>query len=150
MTRYDAASSIAIAKSAKKDSTSMKAIAIMTMVFLPGTFFAALFAVPSLRWDASPVIQPNHWVYWAFSIPSTLVVMLVWVCVSREAPAPAPGRAEDTLRKAAGGINPFLLLDRKHREGGSPSPISLTALRKRVLRRNNGEWEGEGIEDVRV
>jgi len=84
MTRYDASSSIAIAKSAKKDSTSMKAIAIMTMVFLPGTFFAALFAVPSLQWDASPVIQSNHWVYWAFAVPSTLLVMAVWLWMSRE------------------------------------------------------------------
>jgi len=31
--RYDAASNFAVARAAKKDSTSMKSIAIMTMVF---------------------------------------------------------------------------------------------------------------------
>lgn len=30
----------------------MKTVAIMTMGFLPDTFFAALFAVPSLQWNA--------------------------------------------------------------------------------------------------
>ncbi|KAK5657235.1 hypothetical protein OQA88_3294 [Cercophora sp. LCS_1] len=75
MTRYDVASSIAIAKLAKKDSTSMKAITTMTMVFLPGTFFAALFAIPSLQWDASPVIQSNFW-FCNDSDPSAIVAIV--------------------------------------------------------------------------
>jgi len=63
----------------------MKTIAVMTMVFLPATFFAALFAVPSLQWDASPVVQPTFWVYWAFTIPCTILVICVWyVFTSRE------------------------------------------------------------------
>lgn len=56
----------------------MKTVAVMTMVFLPATFFAALFAVPSLDWKADDVIQSNHWVYWAFSIPATVLVFLIW------------------------------------------------------------------------
>ncbi|KAK0611092.1 hypothetical protein B0T14DRAFT_571015 [Immersiella caudata] len=84
--RYDAASSIAIALSARKDSAYMKIIAIMTMVFLPATFLAALFAVPSLRWDSSPVIQDNFWVYWAFAIPATLLVFGFWTWLSGDGP----------------------------------------------------------------
>jgi hypothetical protein len=61
-----------------KDSSAMKTIAIMTMIFLPGTFFATLFAVPSLKWDKPDVIQENFWVYWAFTLPVTAVVILVW------------------------------------------------------------------------
>jgi hypothetical protein len=61
-----------------KDSRDMKAIAIMTMAFLPGTFVAALFAVPSLQWTDANVIQDNFWVYWVFAIPTTILVFVVW------------------------------------------------------------------------
>jgi TolA-binding protein len=30
---------------------------------LPGTFFAAVFAMPILKWDATQVAQDNFWVY---------------------------------------------------------------------------------------
>ncbi|KAI1369420.1 hypothetical protein F5Y08DRAFT_293262 [Xylaria arbuscula] len=67
-----------LAEAAKKDSSSMKSIAIMTMLFLPGTYFAALWAVPSLKWGQSNVVQSDFWVYWAFTGPSTLFVFAVW------------------------------------------------------------------------
>lgn len=44
VTQQDAASNIQIASSMKRDSTSMNAIAAMTMAFLPGTFIAVSFA----------------------------------------------------------------------------------------------------------
>ncbi|KAI0523762.1 hypothetical protein F5B22DRAFT_415567 [Xylaria bambusicola] len=67
-----------LAEAAKKDSSSMKSIAIMTMLFLPGTYFAALWAVPSLKWGQADVIQSDFWVYWAFTLPSTLLIFIVW------------------------------------------------------------------------
>ncbi|KAF5006941.1 hypothetical protein FDECE_6717 [Fusarium decemcellulare] len=63
--------------------SSMKTIAILTMVFLPGTFLATLWAVPSLQWDQSPVIQGNFWVYWVFSLPFTALVLAVWYGLTR-------------------------------------------------------------------
>lgn len=44
VTQQDAASNIQIASSMKRDSTSMNAIAAVTMAFLPGTFIAVSFA----------------------------------------------------------------------------------------------------------
>jgi len=41
----------------------MKAIAAMTMIFLPGTFFAALFAMPTLDREAQSVTQSRFGVY---------------------------------------------------------------------------------------
>ena len=38
VTQQDAANNIEIAKDMKKDSSSMNGIALMTMIFLPGTF----------------------------------------------------------------------------------------------------------------
>lgn len=51
----------------------------MTMAFLPATFFAALFSVPSLDWHSDAVIQSNFWIYWAFTLPSTAFVFALWV-----------------------------------------------------------------------
>jgi Mg2+ and Co2+ transporter CorA len=73
-----------IAEDSKRDSTSMKAIAAVTMFFLPGTFAASLFAMPIFRWNASSgtdVVSHRIWVYWAVTIPLTLVTFgcfLLW------------------------------------------------------------------------
>jgi Mg2+ and Co2+ transporter CorA len=77
-----AAASTKIAEATKKDSSAMKTIAVMTMVFLPATFFAALFSVPSLQWDKPVVIQDKFWIYWAFAVPSTLLVFVIWGLVT--------------------------------------------------------------------
>ncbi|KAJ4388333.1 hypothetical protein N0V85_007669, partial [Neurospora sp. IMI 360204] len=42
-----AAASRDLAAAAHEDSSAMKSIAILTMFFLPGTFFAALFSMPA-------------------------------------------------------------------------------------------------------
>ena len=60
----------------------MKTIAIMTMVFLPATFFAALFAVPLLKWDEPNVIQGRFWIYWAFTLPSTALIFGIWLGIT--------------------------------------------------------------------
>jgi hypothetical protein len=72
-----------IAEDSKRDSTSMKAIAAVTMCFLPGTFAASLFAMPVFRWNApsgNDVINHRIWVYWAVTIPLTiLTILLYWL-----------------------------------------------------------------------
>ena len=60
----------------------MKTIAIMTMVFLPATFFAALFSIPSLDWHQSKVVQDKFWIYWVVTLPSTVAVFLVWYLIT--------------------------------------------------------------------
>ncbi|KAK6084533.1 hypothetical protein SCUP234_03322 [Seiridium cupressi] len=71
-----------LAEAAKRDSSAMKTIAVMTMAFLPATFFAALFAIPSLDWKSDTVIQGNHWIYWAFTAPATVLVFLIWLLLN--------------------------------------------------------------------
>src|SRR5687767_14556785 len=50
----------------------MKTIAIMTMAFLPATFFAAFFSMPSRQGDAS-------WIYWVYAMPATAMVFVLWL-----------------------------------------------------------------------
>ncbi|KAJ2975623.1 hypothetical protein NUW58_g8303 [Xylaria curta] len=45
-------------------------------------FVAALFSVPSLRWDQEVVVTPHFWVYWVFTLPVTAFVFLIWMVVS--------------------------------------------------------------------
>ncbi|KAI1459729.1 hypothetical protein F4805DRAFT_51584 [Annulohypoxylon moriforme] len=75
-----------IAEASKRDSSSMKTVAIMTMAFLPATFFAALFSVPSLDWHGDDsVIQPKFWIYWAFTLPATALVFGLWILLDHTA-----------------------------------------------------------------
>ncbi|VUC25981.1 unnamed protein product [Clonostachys rosea] len=83
MTRNDALATIQLARATARDSSSMKVLAIMTMAFLPGTFFAALFSVPSLKWDAESVVQDKFWVYWAFTLPFTALVFTLWALLTQ-------------------------------------------------------------------
>jgi len=59
----------------------MKAIAVLTMFFLPGTFVASFFAMPLFNWDAetqSGVAKSRFWIYWAITVLGTVLVLAVW------------------------------------------------------------------------
>ena len=71
-----------LARESKRDSTAMKAIAIVTMFFLPGTFLSSLFSIDLFKWDAShgnEVVNRRIWVYWAFTIPITILVVVLYL-----------------------------------------------------------------------
>lgn len=59
--------SLKIAEAAKGDSGAMKTVAVMTMLFLPATFFAALFSMPLLQWGSLNVVHDQFWIYWWYA-----------------------------------------------------------------------------------
>lgn len=91
---------MAIASS--RDSSSVKALAVITAIFLPGEFLGTLFGVSMFDWQATgedaaggeltarepgisttsrdpmPVLSSLFWVYWSTAIPLTLVVLCAW------------------------------------------------------------------------
>ncbi|KAB5583717.1 hypothetical protein GE09DRAFT_1212297 [Coniochaeta sp. 2T2.1] len=73
-----------IALDTRGDSTSMMAISVVTMFFLPGTFTSSFFALPFF--DSAEGI-PSFWVlYWATTMPLTAAVLLtyrLWVWYKR-------------------------------------------------------------------
>ncbi|KAH7325694.1 hypothetical protein B0I35DRAFT_420974 [Stachybotrys elegans] len=79
ISRALAEDSATIAMAAKRDSSAMKTIAVLTTVFLPATFVATLFSMPSFDWDgSSPRVTASFWVYWAVAVPLTILVLVSW------------------------------------------------------------------------
>ena len=84
-----------LAEASTHDSSSMKAIAVLTMVFLPSTA-VAVCRFPDRSWkktlinsqtifsmgpffdSGSFAVSSNFWLYWVVSVPTTLIVLLVW------------------------------------------------------------------------
>ena len=65
----------------QRDTSAMKTVAMVTMVFLPGTFVASFFAMPMLKWDATAynkIVSPRFWIYWMVTVPLTMAVFAVW------------------------------------------------------------------------
>ncbi|KAK2009781.1 hypothetical protein LZ32DRAFT_608182 [Colletotrichum eremochloae] len=76
-----------IATNAGLDSTAMKTLAVVTMVFLPPTFIATLFSMSMFDWQSSSsaaagdtgrTVVPEFWIYWAVSVPLTLAIVVGW------------------------------------------------------------------------
>jgi hypothetical protein len=92
-----------MAATSSRDSSAMKTLAFITTVFLPGTFVAVrsplhslqsplltfsssqtIFSTGLFNWQAqaqtsSPrLLSPYFWIYWAFTIPLTLLVAFSW------------------------------------------------------------------------
>jgi hypothetical protein len=65
----------------QRDTSAMKTVAIVTMVFLPGTFVASFFAMPTLNWDAAAynrIVSRRFWIYWIVTVPLTVAVFALW------------------------------------------------------------------------
>lgn len=80
-----------IALSSHRDASSMKTLAFVTMLFLPGSFISALFSTDCFDWDAakedkgesmSVPSTPQFLLYWAITIPLTVLTFIfyfVWL-----------------------------------------------------------------------
>ncbi|KUJ07848.1 uncharacterized protein LY89DRAFT_691534 [Mollisia scopiformis] len=73
-----------IATAAGQDSSQMRSIALVTMVFLPGTFFATLFSMTFFNWNASGdgsiVVSSYLWIYFLVTGVFTVATLLIWWC----------------------------------------------------------------------
>ncbi|KAI0193110.1 hypothetical protein F4808DRAFT_453344 [Astrocystis sublimbata] len=79
LSRRDALTNIFIAIESKKDSSHMRYIAFLGMIFLPGTFFATLFSMTFFNWipdNSDQVVSPWVAIYFGFTALSTAAT--VW------------------------------------------------------------------------
>lgn len=83
-----------MAVSSSRDSSSMKALAVITAIFLPAEVLASIFGMSMFDWlgpdqeddsgdSSGGGKKPNHfghdfWVFWAVAIPLTLLIFCSW------------------------------------------------------------------------
>lgn len=81
-----------MAVASSRDSSSMKALAVITAIFLPGEFMSSLFGMGIFNWDgddggsggdddgkgSEAVVGYDFWVYWAITIPVTILILVTW------------------------------------------------------------------------
>ncbi|KAH6846925.1 hypothetical protein B0I37DRAFT_404998 [Chaetomium sp. MPI-CAGE-AT-0009] len=70
-----------ISTSAKKDSSDMKAIAVLTMAFLPATFVTTFFSMPFFDFmapDDTRGLSSSFSLYWAVAGPLTISVLIIY------------------------------------------------------------------------
>jgi Mg2+ and Co2+ transporter CorA len=68
----------------RQDNNNMRSIAVVGLVYLPGTFVSGLFGMNFFDFSAesdhqSWKVSNKLWIYWAITLPLTLVTVLVWV-----------------------------------------------------------------------
>jgi hypothetical protein len=85
-----------LAVSATRDSSAMKVLAVITAIFLPGTYIATLFSMSMFNWQGgqgstntstndtsvdpstNQVVMPYIWIYWLISVVLTALVIVGW------------------------------------------------------------------------
>ncbi|KAK8905624.1 hypothetical protein QC760_005546 [Botrytis cinerea] len=82
---YDSRISVRLSKAMQVDSFSMRTIAVLGLLFLPGTFICAIFSTSFFNFSPGNTTEPQRWVvsdkfwiYWVVTVPLTLVIMLLW------------------------------------------------------------------------
>ncbi|EWZ78699.1 hypothetical protein FOXG_14285 [Fusarium oxysporum f. sp. lycopersici 4287] len=63
---------------ANQDNTVMKSIAYLTMVFLPATFFSALFSTAFFSFNNGWKVSTGFWIYWVITAPTTFIVVVAF------------------------------------------------------------------------
>ncbi|KAF3765540.1 hypothetical protein M406DRAFT_355963 [Cryphonectria parasitica EP155] len=74
---------VEIALATGRDSKHMRSIAIVTMIFLPGTFFASVFSMSFFSWfnnSGSSQVQVSSyiWVYITVTVVCTVLTIGLW------------------------------------------------------------------------
>ncbi|KAK5681433.1 hypothetical protein LTS10_005963 [Elasticomyces elasticus] len=77
-TERDSAIARQMASSMRQDSTAMKTISVLGLVYLPGTFGIFGMSFFDFSQEAFWTNSPKLWIYWATTIPLTLLTILTW------------------------------------------------------------------------
>ena len=99
MAQEDNALNARMAVASSRDSASMKALAVITAIFLPGEFIGTLFGMSMFDWlapdkddddagksgaksggepESDAILSRQFWVYWIICIPLTLLILFIW------------------------------------------------------------------------
>jgi hypothetical protein len=76
-----AETNVEIALSTNRDSRHMRSIALVTMIFLPGTFFATMFSMTFFNWpqgSGAPAVSAFIWIYFLVTAVFTILTLVIW------------------------------------------------------------------------
>ncbi|XXH01035.1 hypothetical protein Hte_007386 [Hypoxylon texense] len=79
-------STMEISKATQKDGSQMRSIALLTMIFLPGTFVATLFSMSFFDWklNGGIIMSPYIWIYAVVTFVLTTMTIGTWYyCTGR-------------------------------------------------------------------
>jgi len=68
---------------ARQDNKNLTLIAVVGLLFLPGTFVSSLFGMNFFSFDEENgqqrwQVSGKFWLYWAVTAPLTLCTILIW------------------------------------------------------------------------
>ncbi|KAK6522068.1 hypothetical protein TWF281_002637 [Arthrobotrys megalospora] len=75
--RHQSEISLAQSHAVAVDAAAMKAIAGLTIVFLPATFVSAIFSMSFFDNGEQWGLSPKIWIYWVIAIPVTLITVVL-------------------------------------------------------------------------
>jgi hypothetical protein len=91
MAQEDNLLNFSMAVASTRDSSAMKALAVIIALFLPASYVATLFNMSMFDWRASSdgtgdggqqqdnrVVMPMIWLYWVIAGVLTIIVIFVW------------------------------------------------------------------------
>ncbi|KAI1852091.1 hypothetical protein JX266_002944 [Neoarthrinium moseri] len=69
-----------LANASKRESTSMKTLAILGSVFLPPTFLSSMFSMPFFKFDddMNGSVSRSLWIYFVVAVPLTVIIVGLW------------------------------------------------------------------------
>ncbi|KAI1376487.1 hypothetical protein F4677DRAFT_445287 [Hypoxylon crocopeplum] len=73
-------STMEISKATQRDGNQMRSMALLTMIFLPGTFVATLFSMSFFDWKLKDgdMLSPYIWIYAVVTLSLTITTIGVW------------------------------------------------------------------------
>ncbi|RFU31736.1 hypothetical protein B7463_g4618, partial [Scytalidium lignicola] len=71
-----------LAVASKREGSSVKMLSLLGTIFLPGTYIASMFSTTFFNFqnasDMNSDVSPRFWIYWAVTIPATLIIVSIW------------------------------------------------------------------------
>ncbi|KAK3374514.1 hypothetical protein B0T24DRAFT_626774 [Lasiosphaeria ovina] len=97
---------VEIASAAGRDSSQMRSISLVTMIFLPGTFLATVFSMTFFRWDPEDgnVVSSYIWIYVVIAAAFTAVTLVLWWYFLVYRASKSPGTSTNPFKGLGGRI----------------------------------------------
>jgi Mg2+ and Co2+ transporter CorA len=94
---------------ARQDNNNMKLIALVGLVYLPGTFVSSLFGMNFFSFDEENgqqrwQVSEKFWLYWAITAPLTLCTLIIWALANYKGVTKQHLKAFMQLSKGAGKV----------------------------------------------